>query len=411
MQELLAFFQPGKSVYLPGASGEIASLAAALAADPGRMRGVQLVSCLLPGVNGFDYAALDPTASVTTFLLPPALRPSFMEGRIDLLPMAYSEIAAYLGGRRTIDVAVAHVAPSGPDGRCSLGIAADFTPLAWTKAGKRVLVINHAMPNMARGPRLALSDADAVVEIDDPLTQAASSQPSPTLDTIARAVSDIIPDGATLQVGIGGAPGAVWRHLTGHRDLTLASGLVSEDFLTLAAAGSLRDGTEHLAGVAFGPIDFYHALAQCDLVRFASVNETHDILAIGRHDRFTAVNSALEVDLFGQANLEWQGGRLSSGVGGAPDFARGAARSAGGRSIVALPATAKAGQVSRIVARIDAPTISIGRTDIDTVVTEYGVADLRDRSIDSRARALIAIADPQWRETLAAQWSAIRSGF
>lgn len=410
MDALLDLFQPGRTICLPGASGEALALCDALAQDPGRMRGARVVSCLLPGFNGFDYAALDPEARLTVFLFQPMLRASFAAGRVQVLPLAYSGIAAYLGGRLPLDVAVAHVAPPDSEGMCSLGIAADFTPLAWPQARCRALIVNHAMPRMRAGPRLALADADVVVEVDHPLVTAKRVPASDVAESIAARIAALVPDGAAIQLGIGGAPGAIWPHLRDRRDLVLASGLISEGFDMLADAGALARGADHLAGVALGSADFYSYLATLDDFRMASVDETHSAERIAATARFTAINSALEVDLFGQANVEWVKGRMVSGVGGGPDFARGAARSPGGRSIIALPATAADGRISRLVSRIDAPTTSLGRADIDTVVTEYGVAELRDRSLDGRAEALIAIADPGHRDALVESWAAVRAG-
>ena len=142
-----------------------------------------------------------------------------------------------------------------------------------------------------------------------------------------------------------------------------------------------------------------------DLVRFATTLETHGYGELSALPRLISINSALEIDLFGQVNVEWQGLRLSGGVGGGPDFMRAASNSHGGRSIVALPASAKGGSVSRIVSRLTSPSTSIARSDIDTVVTEHGVADLRDKGLDERAEALIALAAPQFRD-----WTVGRMG-
>jgi acyl-CoA hydrolase len=264
------------------------------------------------------------------------------------------------------------------------------------------------MPTMKRGPKLSLKDAQATVCIHSPLIEGPAERSDPVLDAIAQRVASVLPDAAAIQLGLGGAPGAVWAKLCNHRNLTIASGLVTEAAMLLAESGALKPDKPHRAGVAFGGTAFHKFLAEQDLVNFATVPETHGLQWLGSLDRFHAVNSALEVDLFGQVNLEWQNGRLVSGVGGAPDFARGAHRSGGGRSIIALPSTAKGGNVSRIVLRLETPTASLCGNEIDSVVTEHGIAHLRARTLDQRAEALIAIAAPHWRDPLAAQWSALR---
>jgi acyl-CoA hydrolase len=183
--------------------------------------------------------------------------------------------------------------------------------------------------------------------------------------------------------------------------------MVTPAYQALAEAGALA-AAGHVTGLALGPDPFVRWATRT--FEFADVTVTHGAASLLGTDRLYAINSALEIDLFGQANVEWRGGRLVSGLGGAPDFARAARRSPGGRAILALPSTAARGTVSRIVARLDAPTVSIPRDDTDLVVTEHGVADLRGATLDGRAEALIAVAAPEHRDRLAGDWAAIRRG-
>ncbi len=407
MQRLLDLLRPGVSVYLPGATGECLALTHALAAAPERTAGVNIISCLLPGFNSFDYPALHPEARLTCFMLPPLLRGSFQRGQIDLLPLSYSGIARYLG-ERVYDIAVAHVAAPDAAGRCSLGIAADFTPIAWPRARCKVLMINPAMPALAQSPSLAPHDADLVIEIEPcPLITAKSRASGETEARIAAHVAALVPEGAAVQVGIGGAPSAALPLLKDHRGLVIASGFVGPEFEALWEAGAFAPDAAHQTGVALGESGFYDWLKRTPKLRFASVRETHDVAALGARPRFTAINSALEIDLFGQVNLEWRGQDLMGGVGGAPEFGAAAQRSAGGRSIIALPSMA--GGDSRIVAGLSGRTVSLPRTLIDTIVTEHGVAELRGKSLDARAEALIQIAAPTARAQLENAWRALRT--
>ena len=403
--------RPGRTVYVPGATGESLQLAAALKADPERAAGVHFMSCLVPGMNeAIDYAGVAPDSRLTTFMLPGCVRDSFAQGRVSLIPRTYWGVAQHLQATRC-DVAIAHVAPPDANGICSLGIASDFAPLVWPQASVRILVVN---PNMLRLPRalgLRASDADLVVTLDGPLVEAAVAASNAESEAIAARVAALIPDGAHLQTGIGGAPGAVWNHLRGHKDLVLRSGMANDWLRDLADAGALAEGRQHIAGIAYGSQAFYDDLARSDLVGFATTVDTHGLPALVNVPRLTSVNGALEVDLFGQVNVEWQGSKLSSGVGGGPDFMRAATFSPGGRSIIALPATAKGGALSRIVARMDRPSVGIARSDVDTIVTEHGVAEMRDKGIDQRAEALIAIAAPDFRDTLAEEWRSLRTTF
>lgn len=406
MQSVLDRFRPGATIHLPGATGEVLSLAEALAADPDRMSGVHVVSCLLPGMNRFDYAALAADARLTTFLLPPEMRRSFADGRVRLAPLPYSGIARMLNASPP-DVAVAHVAAP-VRGRASFGIASDFSPIAWRNARTRIAIVNARMPSVPRSPSIDLADADIVVETDADLVEIPSGKPDAVAAAIATRAAALVPDGASLQVGVGAAPAAFWASLSDHRLLRLRSGMAAEPMLALADAGCLA-GEGHLAGILAGGAAFYHSLAERDLVRLSDTLETHNAAAIGATPNFFAVNSALAVDLFGQVNLEWQEGRPVSGVGGAPDFVAGALASPGGRSITLLPATARSGSISRILPRLDAPAVSLPRCMADTVVTEHGVAELRHASLDERADALIGIAAPAWREELAREWRAMRA--
>lgn len=413
MQALLEEFKPGRRIYIPGASGESTALAEALAKEPARLRGVNIVSCLLPGINSTDYAALHPQARLTVFLPGPFLRAAFVAGQVEVPPLSYGGIAAAFSNGPAFDVAIAHVAPPGAGGSCSLGIAADFSSIAWRNARRRIAIINPSMPPMPRGPRIDLEQADIVMTADAPLLCAGPFRTTPQLTAIAEHAANLVPDGATIQLGIGGAPAIVWRHLASHRNLTISSGIVVDDLLRLVDSGALQPGQAHLTGIAYGSMEFYRTLAETDLVAFGSTLETHDFARLAALPRFTSINAAIEVDLFGQVNSEWRNGQLISGIGGGPDFMRGAAASSGGRSIITLPATAKgaAGIVSKIVPRLESHTVSIARSDVDTIVTEYGVAELKGRALEARAEALIGIAAPEHREALTAAWEAMRRGF
>ena len=392
--------RPGAQVYIPGASGELASLRQALQDDPERLDGVTLTSCLVPGMNSLDYAALHAGVGLNTFLLPPPLRASFESGRVQVRPLAYSAIARYLAAA-AFDVAFLNLTPA-QNGVCGFGACADFGPIVARTAKRRIGVLNTALPRPVSTPGLALDDLDGVIEVHDPMGAAAVAAPSPDMQALAQRVVALVPDGAAIQTGIGSAPAAVWSALQQHRGLRLYSGMVTNGFLDALEAGAMaQDG--HVAGVAFGDAALYAALDRSSRVRFADVHATHGP-GLDGVEGLVAINSALEVDLLGQANLEWLNGRLVSGVGGAPDFTRAAQLSPGGRSILALPATARGGGLSRIVPRLTSPGVSIPRNAIDTVVTEYGAADLKALSMDQRAAALIAIAAPQHREALDRAW-------
>ena len=377
-----------------------------LSAAPEALRGVSLTACLLPGMNEFDYAALHAEARLTTFLLPTGLRRAFEAGRVRVRPLPYSQIAAAFAADPPFDLAIFQVTPPDGAGLCSFGPLSDFPGLIWPRARRRLAFVNRRLPRAPRGPAIPFADLDVAVEADGPIILGEDGEPGAELGVIAARIAALIPDGAAIQTGIGGAPAAAVARLVDRRGLVVRSGMVTQGYRLLDEAGALDPTAEHVTGLALGSADFMRWAAERFI--FADATVTHGAAVLAATPRLHALNSALEVDLFGQANLEWRGGRLASGLGGAPDFAAAARRSAGGRAVLALPSAARGGALSRIVARLDAPTVSIPRDDTDLVITEHGVADLRGTGLDDRAGALIAIAAPGHRAGLAATWEAMR---
>jgi acyl-CoA hydrolase len=320
------------------------------------------------------------------------------------LPLSYLDTWRWLEREARFDLALVQVAPPDAEGRCSLGIACDFTPAVWPRATRLVAHVNPAMPRTT-GPSIPWSHIDAAVEAETPLLEAPDAQPDPALAAVAGHVASLIDDGDTIQLGLGRLQAEVLRALAGHRRLRLHTGMVSDGLLGLADAGALADTEPVTCGVALGTDALYRRVPT--LARFAPVGETHDLARLARIERFTAINSALEVDLFGQVNGELAGGRQISGVGGLADFARGARLAPGGRSIIALTATDGTG-ASRIVPVLGGP-VSLSRLDADLVVTEHGVAALRHLDVDARAQALVAIAAPAHREALERAWGEWRA--
>ncbi len=394
---VLQALRPGARVFVQGAVGEPLAFARMLAADPDQAAGVEFVQPGIPGINRFDYAGVHQNARLTTFMTPPGLSDPQSARRIRILPLSYGGAAAYLR-RQRFDVAVLQVTPPDADGLCAFGVSGDFAPLVWRNARCVTAFINPELPRPAHCETIPFSTITTTVDAPEPLPTAGVSAPSPAVAAAALAASALIDDGAVLQTGVGGVPSAVLDHLLSRKNLVIRSGLVTDGHLALGAAGCLSTLSPHVAGVAWGGRALYGALHASTLIRFAEVGTTHDPAALGANRRFTAVNSALEVDLFGQANVEWRGGRAISGVGGAPEFARAAGISRDGMFIIALPA--RAGGVSRIVPRLASPSVSLSRDETDIVVTEHGVARLRDLSVEERAHAMIAIAHPDDRLSL-----------
>jgi len=403
--ELPALLRPGSTVYAPGLAGESRVMVQALRAGAEACDGVRFVGVWLPGVNHVDYAGLHPNARSTAFFLTRDMADSFAGGRVDFRPLSYFETYRYLRDRAVIDLALLQTSLPDADGRLSLGVANDFTPAILAKAKVTVAHVNPRMPRTRGAASVPLSAVDHVLEADAGLL-ADDDAADPTFDAIGRHVAGLIRDGDTLEVGVGRVQ-RVFAALQGARDLRIHSGAVTTPFLQAVASHAVADAEGAVvAGVALGTRELYDFVRDDARVRFAPVGWTHDIATLRAIPSFVAINSVIEIDLLGQANAEMLDGRQIGAAGGLVDFMRGARASEGGRAIIALPATAKAGLVSKIVPAFPPGTaVGVARGDMDLVVTEYGVADLREGTIDERAAALISIAAPAFREPLARAWA------
>ena len=406
--------RPGMTVFIQCASGEPSSLLQALAAAPEASAGVHYVGCFIPGINRIDPASFHPNARLTSFFVFGDIARSHVAGKVRFLPLHYSGIWDYLAGLE-IDIALIQVTPPDRAGRCSLGVSVHFVPAALHRAKVIVAEVNAAMPRPAHSYGIRYDRLDYVVETDRPLVALATGDLPPEVRRIGAHVAGLIDDGDTIQIGIGKVPAAVLAALRDRRDLGLHGGLVSDEVADLHDAGVItgarksRDVGAMVCTAALGSARVYDWAGRCADLRFAPVSYTHDVRVLGDIDNFVAINSVLSVDLSGQANAEMLDGRQVSGTGGLLDFVRGARLAKGGRSILALPSTAGAGKSSRIVPRLGAgDMVSCPRADADIVVTEHGIARLRDQSVDERAEALIAIADPAFRRELAQAWEALR---
>lgn len=407
----LSLLAPGNRVFVHAGPSECMTFVDAIRSDPERARGVDFVGVFIPGVNTTDYSALAPDARVTSTFVTPALSKSFQAGRVKFLPKAYSGFARTLAAN-PVDLAVLRLSPPGPDGRMSFGICQDYAPIAAGGAKRILAFVDHSMPWVHGEPGLRAEDCDALIEIDEKLMPCPAAPPGGTLAKVGATAATLIRDGDTIQIGIGKVQSAVLANLFDRRDLGLHSGMIDDAIAALAEKGVLDNSRKSadrglsITGMAIGTEAAWR-YSQHENVRYRAADYTHSASAIAAQDNFVAINSAIEVDLFGQCNAELLGGRQISGAGGFHDFQRGAWGSKGGRSIVALPATA--GGASRIVARLSAPAIATGpRNDADYIVTEYGIAALRDLDLDARAESLIMLAAPDFRSALTDAWRDLR---
>jgi acetyl-CoA hydrolase len=324
----------------------------------------------------------------------------------DLVPCHVSTFPELFRERRLrAEVVLIHVRPL-ERGRFTLGVIADFTQAMIQQARLVVALVNPALPSVEGDAALTHSDIDLLVEADDRIIDMPDPEPSPVERRVAEHIAALVPDGATIQLGVGTLPVAVASALANHRDLGVHSGVVSDALVDLVEKGVVtntskgRDAGRTVTGGLFGTRclrDFAETSRSIDL---RSVEYTHKPAVTYALHRFYTINSAIEVDVSGQVNSEVAGNRYLGAVGGQIDFVRAGAASPGGRSIIALPSTTPDGKVSRIVGSLERRPVTTARSDVDLVVTEFGAADLRGCSLRERAQRLVSIAHPEHRESL-----------
>lgn len=403
LDALAALLEPGERTFLPGSTGEPPGLTEALFQPDATP--LQITSSYIPGINVMPVERFPIGTVATSMFASHTVASAQARGCVRHVPMGYGAFVRHLTDTLTFDTCIVHVSQPDRDGHCSLGPAVEFTPLAVAKSKRVLAVINRRLPQLPASASLHISMFAGVVEIDAPLRTYEVGTPSAESETIAATISRFIGDNATVQIGLGKVPDALMAKLHDRRRLKLYSGMLSDGARVLAESGALDTDYSHTCCVQLGSHDYYDWLTNRPDFAVRSAEFTHAVPVVAGLRDFIAVNSALSVDLFGQANLEMLGGRMVSGCGGAPDFTRGAALSNGGVSIIALPSTASKDQ-SRIVPRIDG-IASISRNDIHVVVTEHGAADLRGLSVIERAERLIAVAAPQHRTALSYSWREI----
>ena len=405
-------FGAGDRVFVPCIAGESGLLASELRADPERARDVHFIGVQFPGIDTIDYVAAHERARWTSWFMSPALRRGMAQRRAHLRSADYAGIARDLLRDTPVDVAIAQVSLPDSTGWCSAGLSADFVPLAWSRARRRVVHVNSLMPPTRGSFRIRLQDVDAWVDSDQPLLEFKDPAASDLDLRIAMLAAECVKDGDTLQFGIGTIPLALGQALASHKRLKIRAGMVTQTLRLLSDAGALDEDSAVVTGVALGDASFHDFVARHYSLWFTDVRETHAVPRLAAIPSLVAINSAVEVDLLGQVNAERVGGALLAGAGGLPAFAQGALQSPGGRLLICLRSTASHGTVSRIVASLGSGSVCTLPSHLaDTVITEHGIASIRHLDVDARADALIGIADPNHRESLASEWARMRSAF
>jgi itaconate CoA-transferase len=338
------------------------------------------------------------------------------EGRgkiVNFVPNFFYELDRCIPEHRTVDTFMTTVAPMDEEGFFSFGTNSDYSYLLSRCSSRVVVEVNRFMPAVRGSAKIHVSDVAAVVENDAPLEEFPMAPPKELDPLVARNVVDLIPQGATLQMGIGSLPGVVCRFLDDHNDLGIHTELLTPPMVGLIQKGVVTnrckklDTGKTIFTFALGDRAMYEYMNDHPDIEGRPVSYVNDPRIVSQQDRFISINSTLEIDLTGQCNSEFLNGYQYSGAGGQVDFVRGAYASRGGKSLMVLNSTAADGAVSRIVSRLHGP-VTTSRMDVHWVVTEHGAVCLKGRSEAERAEALISIAAPQFRDELRYQAARVR---
>jgi 4-hydroxybutyrate CoA-transferase len=406
--EAMQCIQSDMRVYIHPGCAEPEALVEALLARAPHVRNVEILHLLTTGRADYIAPQFEGHFRHNAMFIGGNVRQAINEGRADYTPVFLSQVEElFESGQLSIDVALIQVSPPDAHGFCSFGVGVDATLTAARCAKFVVAQVNDQMPRTFGDSFVHVKDLDAVVEVSRPLCELKPIEITEVHHAIGRNVASLIEDGATLQLGIGGIPDAVLLELTNHRDLGVQTEMLSDSVIPLIESGVLNGSrkTIHrgkiILSFVLGTRKLFDYVNNNPLFEFHPNKYTNDPWVISENQKMVAVNSALQVDITGQVCADSIGTYFYSGIGGQVDFIRGASQSKGGKPIIAIPATAKKGTISRIVPMLDPGAgVVTSRGSVHYVVTEFGIAYLHGRTIRQRAEALIEIAHPKFRDEL-----------
>ena len=404
----LSVLKSGQSVYIHNGCAEPPELVDALTRRGPELRDVRIIHMATFGGADYILPEYEGHFRHNALFIGGNVRQAVQEGRADYTPVFLSEIEAlFTSGALPIDVCLLQCTPPDAYGYMSVGTSIDASLTAAQCARHVIVEINDRMPRTMGDTFLHVSRVDAFVETSHPLAEYPQHPVSDFHRAIARHVAQLVPDGATIQTGIGGVPEAVLGLLFNHKDLGIHSEMVPDSVVPLIEAGIINGERKTIhprkvvAGFVLGTRRLFDFIHENPIFEFRRTAYANDPFVVAQNERMVALNSAIEVDLTGQVCADSMGQTPYSGIGGQVDFLRGAARSKGGLPIITLPSTAKNGTVSRIVPRLQPGAgVVTSRGDVHYVITEHGVAYLHGKTLRQRAEALIQVADPKFRDEL-----------
>lgn len=398
----------GDMIVVPTGVGEPPTLLAALSEQRRDFEGVQIAQILpLRKYGYFDPETAEHVRHCAYFFGGPS-RPGGQGGWIDYVPAYFSELPTLIERRQLpADVVFTMASPMDEHGYFSISLAADYTMAAISRARAVVLEVNPNVPFANGNCHVHVSQVSALVESEEPVLEVGLPAIGPVQEAIGQYVADMIPDGATLQIGYGGIPDAVVMQLTHKHDLGIHTEMIGDGIMTLVESGAVTNRRKNvnrgrmLATFALGSNKLYRFMDRNPALEMHPVDVTNDPYLAGRNAQLVSINASMQVDLIGQCGSESLGHTPYSGTGGQADFVRAANRSRDGKSFIVLPSTAKENSISRIVPTLAPGThVTTSKNDVNFVVTEHGVAQLRGKTAKQRAEALIAIAHPDFRPEL-----------
>jgi 4-hydroxybutyrate CoA-transferase len=406
----LDFIKSGERVVIGHACGEPSYLVETMVSKAEQYENVEIVHMVAMGKAGYAQPGMEKHFRHNALFVGGTTRKAVSEGRGDYTPCFFYRIPAlFTNGSLPVDVALVQAAAPDANGNMSLGISVDYT-LPAVRAAKKVIVqVNKELPRTYGDSIFNISDANvvAVVEHDAPIIELAPPKITDIEKAIGANCAKLINDGDTLQLGIGAIPDAVLMFLGEKKDLGIHSEMFSDGVVGLVEKGVITNAkkTTHkgkfVANFLMGTRRLYDFVNNNPDVEMYPVDYVNNPVVVMKEDNIVSINSCVQIDLMGQAASETVGYTQISGVGGQVDFIRGASMAKNGRSILAFPSTAAKGTVSKIVPLLDeGAAVTTSRNDIDYVVTEYGIAKLSGRTLKERAKALIEIAHPDFREGL-----------
>ncbi len=409
--EALDLLRDGDTIIVPCGAGEPPALLHALSDQRTRFHDVKVAQIL--AMRKYAYFDRDTAHHVrhVALFFGGASRAAGQAGWVDFVPAYFSELPALIErGLLPADVVFSLASPMDEHGNFALSLGADYTMAAIGKARAVVLEVNPNVPHAHGQCHVHISQVTALVESAEPVIEVGLPAIGPVQEAIGRHVAAMIEDGSTLQIGYGGIPDAVVMQLTGKHDLGVHTEMIGDGILKLVESGAVNNSRKTwlpgrmVATFALGSRKLYDFMHRNPMLEMHPVGYTNDPYLAGQNDQLVAINASLQVDLLGQCGSESLAHLPYSGTGGQVDFVRAANRSRGGKAFIVLPSTAREGSISRIVPTLAAGThVTTGKNDVNYVVTEYGVAQLRGKSAHQRAEALIGIAHPDFRAELRQQ--------